>query len=155
MMAADDRLYDLLMALFRKETELERFLVLEGYPLAELLPPVEALTLSHAAKSTAEGLLEHGLVDERLFAALRKRSPERAADIDAVATQLLTPLARPEAAGSANLPDWWDERPTRGLTIDESTDDDMGAFADWLRAAPDLPEEPDPTQEALSPTRWG
>ena len=103
-MAADDRLYDLLMALFRKETELERFLVLEGYPLAELLPRVEALTLSHAAKSTAEGLLQRGLVDERLFAALRKRSPERAADIDAVATQLLTPPARPEVAGSTNLP---------------------------------------------------
>ena len=154
-MAADDRLYDLLMALFRKETELERFLVLEGYPLAELLPRVEALTLSHAAKSTAEGLLQRGLVDERLFAALRKRSPERAADIDAVATQLLTPPARPEVAGSTNLPDWWDEGPARRSIVDDSTDDELGAFARWLRAAPDLPEEPDPTLEALSPTRWG
>ena len=154
-MAADDRLYDLLMGLFRNEAELERFLVLEKYPVYELLPPVEALTLSHAAKSTAEGLVKRGLVDERLFEALRRRSPERADDIDAVATQLLAPPARPVGGGSTGLPDGGDEGPARKATVDDSADDELGAFARWLRAAPDLPAEPDPAQEALSPTRWG
>jgi hypothetical protein len=86
-MDGGDRLYDLLLAIFRTDEELRRFLVLE-----QILPPDNARKSSRQAPSkadtafnTVELLLRRDLVDQRLFDALLRRNPERENDIRSVA----------------------------------------------------------------------
>ena len=91
-----DRLYDLLGALFRSEDELQRFLVLEAFPVRSRGLSREKRSRAAGAYDTARSLVESGLADERLFAALARRAPQRAADIAMVAG-LFTRTAEPPA----------------------------------------------------------
>lgn len=85
-MDGGDRLYDLLMAIFRTDEELRRFLVLEQIlPTENARSSTKTRSRANTAFLTVELLLRRDLVNHRLFDALLRRNPERAADIQAVA----------------------------------------------------------------------
>ena len=173
MTAPDDLLFDLLLGLFRSDAELQRFLVLQNYPVQRLVPTTKATpTLSSSARAAAQGLVELGLADDRLFAALRTRAPERTADIDAVADALLTARDAacddaPPAAGADDDPaddDPADDDPADDDTADDDTADDdtadpgedaeVAEFRRLLQADLAAVPEPDPVGPALTPDRW-
>ena len=79
-------LNDLFLALFDSGSELRRFLTLAGFEEVEhRLPVMKGDSVRGSAAEAAGALAELGLVGEPLFEALRKRAPDRVADIDQVA----------------------------------------------------------------------
>src|SRR5215210_1806225 len=79
---AADALYDLLVALFRSEAELRRFLALVGLEDVEhRLVTTKGGSLRTVAADASALLQDRGLVNERFFAELARRVPERADDV--------------------------------------------------------------------------
>lgn len=140
-----ERLYDLLLGLFRNEVELERFLVLLGYPVEQLVPVTKRPTLSYVAQQVARGLVERDLADERFFDALRKRSPERARDVDLVAGS----MAGSPPEGSAPEP-----TPAQEAEPAEPLSAESALFLESLAASVDGLSAADPVAPALDPRCW-
>ncbi|SDJ49317.1 AAA ATPase domain-containing protein [Actinokineospora alba] len=84
-MEGGERLQELLAVLFDDPRELQSFLALEGVRVS-VRPGGKG---SSFAAEVAMELLRRGQVDERLFAALTRRFPDRAADIADVARSFL------------------------------------------------------------------
>lgn len=140
-----ERLYELLVALFRSDDELQRFLVLQGIePTDSRSVQVVVRGRSEGVYETVEALVARGRADEDFFAALEKRSPDRAPDIDEVRRLFLDvptfdepPRSTPPArVGSGAAPDH------------------LGSFARQLAA--DLASTPgtDDVASALDPDHW-
>ena len=83
--ARGDRLYDLLLALFDSDEELQRFLALAGLSSADTRS-VQSKTrnLAESAFETVQALLREGRVDAELFRLLKGRAPDRVEDISEV-----------------------------------------------------------------------
>jgi len=139
-----ERLYELLVALFRSDEELQRFLVLEGIdPTDTRSVQVQKRGRSEGVYETVEALLVHGAVDKAFFAALEKRSPDRAPDIDGVRRLF---LGEPTSGESPPSPVPGAATPT--------VPDHLAGFAEQLAA--DLASTPgtDDVETALDPDRW-
>ena len=132
-----DMLYDLLAAIFRSSEELERFLVLEGIKLAPERIAIQKQTRSADAYDVARALSAQGLVDAAFFQSLERRSPERAADIRAVAELFLSESAYPGT------------EPAKG--------DDPSPYADFaarLSASLSALSPRDDTEQSLDDEHW-
>lgn len=105
-MDGSDRLRELLAVLFRDPEELQRFLVLEGVRVSAPGPGRKGSTF---IGEVAADLLRRGLVDDRIFAALTRRAPDRAEDIAEVARFYLSkpaahvPPVEPGPPGDADF----------------------------------------------------
>ncbi|MGH3859076.1 AAA family ATPase [Actinokineospora sp.] len=103
-MDGGDRLRELLAVLFDDPRELQSFLALEGMRVS-VRPGGKG---SSFAAEVAIDLVRRGLVDERLFAALTRRFPWRAADIAEVAGSFLSESAVDTPAVRALPPQYAD-----------------------------------------------
>ncbi|MGD9957699.1 MAG: AAA family ATPase, partial [Candidatus Nanopelagicales bacterium] len=133
-------LYGLLSSTFGDDSELERFLILNGYPTGAMYGRMKG---SSRPYDVAVWFAEHDSEVEGLFDALRRRDPGRRADIDAAQAQYA------EEAGprrSYTVPDG------RGLGSYGSAE--LDAFARRLRARLAAVPEPDPYGGALDPAVW-
>jgi len=172
-MDEDTQLLDLLLALFRSEAELRRFLALEKLLGPDLLPPAKReSSLSETAYQAAQLLVRLGRGDQQLFEALfdalERRSPERAGDIREVAAVFgagpdrappppvvapsLPPSVTPAPLGSAP--------PTRQPTAEAPTaggggmTPEVADFASQLLADLNALEDPEEPTRALGPDHW-
>ncbi len=137
-----ERLYELLVALFRSDEELQRFLVLEGIaPTDTRSVQVQKRGRSEGVYETVEALVAQGRVDEAFFAALERRSPDRAPDIDGVRRLFL------DGPASAEAP------PSPGPAV-PTVPDHLADFAQQLAA--DLASTPgtDDVATALDEEHW-
>lgn len=80
-----DRLYDLLLALFSSDEELQRFLALAGISTADTRSyPSKTRNLAESSYETVQALLRDGRADEKFFRLLEQRAPDRIEDIHKV-----------------------------------------------------------------------
>lgn len=166
------RLYELFMVLFRSEAELRRSLALDGRLSSAMLPSGKG-SLSEAAFAAARALQEDGLIDDALFTALERRSPERSKDIEEVArfygvrsaparTSWIPGRAlwRAVRAGLQNVRNWVVAR-GRGQLLtglvsgpEREVPQEVTEFAEQLRAELEALEIPDDSARALDPDHW-
>ena len=142
-MDGGERLYDLLLAIFRTDEELRRFLVLE-----QILPPDNARKSSRQAPSkadtafnTVELLLRRDLADQRLFDALLRRNPERENDIRSVAGVYLATADDDEAESDVSSEDV----PAEYAEFTAELDAELAAVSDATL---------DPIEVALDDSHW-
>jgi hypothetical protein len=140
-----DPLSDLIVALFKSEPELRRFLTLAGLEEVE-----HRLTIGGSLRATAADtsaiLRELGLAQESLFTALARRNPERAEDIWDVAHALGIKAGEDSGAAPGDEP----EVPPGQTAVPER----YAAFAADLAAELAASVPPDPDEEAMAPPRW-
>jgi hypothetical protein len=155
MVAPPSPLSDLLLALFQSDSELRRFLTLAGLQDVEYrLPEVKGGSIRMTAAEAARMIEELGRLDERFFAELARRSPDRADDVWAVARSygIDTSGAEPEMAEPPPPP----PRPAEPVTPPPG-DDVPVEYADFVKsldAALAQAVPADPVEEALGGERW-
>ena len=132
------RLSQLLLALFRSNAELRRFLALYGYATPATAP--SEATLRTAALAVARSLDESGQINQELFRALERRSPDRSQDIREVA-RFYDAGAQPGSTGGTGL---------AGADVPP----ELAEFAQQLRADLDAVSVLDDSDRAMDPGHW-
>jgi hypothetical protein len=140
MMDGGERLYQLLLALFRSDAELRRFLALHGFTAPRATRSEGSFR--SAALAVARTLDENGQINQALFDALEERSPDRRGDIREVARFYGVGTAPPSSPGGGTV------------LLGADVPPELAGFAQQLRADLDAVQVPDDTDRAMDPGHW-